>query len=142
LRILIYGLNYSPELTGIGKYTGEMAAWLAERGHEVRVVTAPPYYPAWRIREDYRGAWLSHERVPGPARGLRTPLYVPEKPTGIKRIAHLALVHAGQLPVMLREMFWQPELVFTVEPTFFCAPLAIFVGKERRRCLLAACAGL
>jgi colanic acid biosynthesis glycosyl transferase WcaI len=43
LRILIYGLNYSPELTGIGKYTGEMAAWLAERGHDVRVVAAPPY---------------------------------------------------------------------------------------------------
>ena len=57
LRILIYGLNYSPELTGIGKYTGEMAAWLAERGHDVRVVAAPPYYPAWRIRDDYRGAW-------------------------------------------------------------------------------------
>ena len=40
MRILIYGINFSPELTGIGKYTGEMAAWLAARGHQVRVVTA------------------------------------------------------------------------------------------------------
>jgi colanic acid biosynthesis glycosyl transferase WcaI len=129
LRILIYGLNYSPELTGIGKYTGEMAAWLAERGHEVRVVTAPPYYPAWRIREDYRGARYRTERVPGEPVVYRTPLYVPERPTGIKRIVHLVSFMLGSLPVMLREIFWQPEVVFTVEPTFFCAPLTLFVGK-------------
>ena len=49
MRILIVGINYTPELTGIGKYTGEMAEWLATQGHEVRVVTAPPYYPEWRI---------------------------------------------------------------------------------------------
>jgi len=36
-RILIHGINYSAELTGIGKYTGEMAEWLVSRGHEVRV---------------------------------------------------------------------------------------------------------
>lgn len=26
MKILIYGINFTPELTGIGKYTGEMAA--------------------------------------------------------------------------------------------------------------------
>jgi len=26
---LIYGVNFAPELTGIGKYSGEMAEWLA-----------------------------------------------------------------------------------------------------------------
>ena len=45
MKILLYGINFSPELTGIGKYTGEMAAWLSAVGHDVRVVTAPPYYP-------------------------------------------------------------------------------------------------
>ena len=53
MKILLYGINFSPELTGIGKYTGELAAWLAGRGHEVRVVTAPPYYPAWKVSEGY-----------------------------------------------------------------------------------------
>ena len=52
MRILIHGINFSPELTGIGKYSGEMAEWLAAQGHEVRVVTAPPYYPQWRV--DFR----------------------------------------------------------------------------------------
>jgi colanic acid biosynthesis glycosyl transferase WcaI len=130
LRILIYGLNYSPELTGIGKYTGEMAVWLAEHGHEVRVVTAPPYYPAWRIRDDYRGEWYRTEHVPGQPVVYRTPLYVPQRPTGIKRIVHLISFMLGSLPVMLREMFWQPHLVFTVEPTFFCAPLTLFVARS------------
>ncbi len=35
MRILIYGLNFSPELAGIGKYSVEMAQWLARRGHDV-----------------------------------------------------------------------------------------------------------
>jgi colanic acid biosynthesis glycosyl transferase WcaI len=129
LRILVYGLNYAPELTGIGKYTGEMAAWLAERGHDVRVVTAPPYYPAWRVRDDYRSTRYRTERVPGQPVVYRTPLYVPERPTGPKRIAHLFSFMLGSIPVMLREMFRRPQLVFTVEPTFFGAPLALFVAK-------------
>ena len=130
MRILIYGLNYAPELTGIGKYTGEMAAWLAERGHEVRVVTAPPYYPAWRIRDDYRNSMYRTERFPGQPLVFRTPLYVPAQPTGLKRIAHLLSFMLGSVPVMLRQTFWQPNVVFTVEPTFFCAPLTLLVGKS------------
>jgi colanic acid biosynthesis glycosyl transferase WcaI len=130
LRILIYGLNYAPELTGIGKYTGEMAAWLAEGGHDVHVVTAPPYYPAWRIRDDYRGDCYRTERGPGQPVVYRTPLYVPARPTGLKRIAHLISFMLGSLPVMVRQAFWQPQVVFTVEPTFFGAPLAIFVAKS------------
>jgi colanic acid biosynthesis glycosyl transferase WcaI len=129
VRILIYGLNYSPELTGIGKYTGEMSSWLARRGHEVRVVTAPPYYPAWSIREDYRGKLYRTERHPGEPLVYRTPLYVPAKPTGLKRMAHLFSFMLGSLPVMLRQCFWKPDVVFTVEPTFFGAPLALLVAR-------------
>ncbi len=128
MRILIYGLNYAPELTGIGKYTGEMASWLAARGHEVHVVTAPPYYPAWSIREDYRGQLYHTEKIPGEPIVYRTPLYVPAKPTGLKRMMHLFSFMLGSLPVMLREIFWKPEIVFTVEPTFFGAPLALLVA--------------
>jgi colanic acid biosynthesis glycosyl transferase WcaI len=129
VRILIYGINYSPELTGIGKYTGEMASWLAQRGHEVRVVTAPPYYPAWSIREDYRGKLYRTERAAGEPVVYRTPLYVPVKPTGLKRMAHLFSFMLGSLPIMLRQCFWKPDVVFTVEPTFFGAPLALLVAQ-------------
>ena len=76
LRLLIYGLNHAPEPTGIGKFTGEMAAWLAARGHEVRVVTAPPYYPAWRVGPGYSAWRWQREEIEG-ARVYRCPLYVP-----------------------------------------------------------------
>ena len=53
MKILVYGINYSPELTGIGKYTGEMVEWMVQQGHEVRVITAPPYYPEWQVGAKY-----------------------------------------------------------------------------------------
>ena len=28
MKLLLYGINFAPEMTGIGKYTGEMAQWL------------------------------------------------------------------------------------------------------------------
>ena len=52
MKILIFGINYSPELTGIGKYTGEMGSWLALQGHDVNVVTAVPYYPEWEVHKE------------------------------------------------------------------------------------------
>ncbi len=127
MRILIYGINYAPELTGIGKYTAEMSNWLAARGHEVHVVTAPPYYPAWRIGSGYRNTWRI-ERHPGQPTVYRCPLYVPERPTGIKRMAHLVSFMLGSLPTMLLQAFWKPDVVFTVEPTFFGAPLALLTA--------------
>jgi len=74
----------------IGKYSGEMMEWLAERGHEVRVVTAPPYYPAWKVREDYRWWEYRVETSPAGVRVFRCPLWVPERPNGIRRMLHWA----------------------------------------------------
>ena len=122
MRILVYGLNYRPELTGIGKYTGEMCAWLAARGHDVRVVTTPPYYPAWSISDGYTNGYSAEREAPG-LDVYRCPLYVPEKPSGIKRMLHLFSFALSSLPVLARSAFWQPEIVFTVEPTFFKSSL-------------------
>src|SRR6478736_1954302 len=100
LRLLIYGLNHAPEPTGIGKYTGEMAEWLAARGHEVRVVTAPPYYPAWKISEGYSSFRWKRGRIAG-VEVWRCPLWVPAKPSGLKRILHLASFALSSLPAAL-----------------------------------------
>jgi colanic acid biosynthesis glycosyl transferase WcaI len=48
---LIHSINYPPEVIGVRKYNGEIGEWFANGGHEVHVVTAPPYYPAWRVGE-------------------------------------------------------------------------------------------
>lgn len=87
MKILVYGINYSPELTGIGKYTGEMVEWLAAQGHEVRVITAPPYYPQWQVGENYSAR--RYKREEGAATVWRCPLYVPKQPSTLKRLLHL-----------------------------------------------------
>jgi colanic acid biosynthesis glycosyl transferase WcaI len=61
VRILIHGLNFAPELVGVGKYTGEMAEWLAARGHQVRAVTAPPFNPEWKVASGFSPWHYSRE---------------------------------------------------------------------------------
>lgn len=128
MRILIHGINFSPELTGIGKYTGEMAEWMAEHGHEVRVVTALPYYPQWRVGQGYHAWQFRHERIKQ-VDVYRCPLWVPAQPSGMKRVLHLASFALSSFPVMLWQIFWRPDVVLVIEPPLFCAPQAYLVAK-------------
>ena len=83
-KILLYSINFAPELTGIGKYTGELAAWLAARGHAVRVVTAPPYYPAWKIADGFTNRWGVEDLCGGNSLQVwRCPLWVPQSPAPV-----------------------------------------------------------
>ena len=127
MKILIYGVNYAPELTGIGKYSGEMAEWLVEQGHDVRVVTAPPYYPEWQVTKGYTNTYRK-EKVEG-VDVYRCPLYVPKQPSGLKRIIHLASFAISSLPIMLKQAFWKPDMVMVIEPPLFCAPTAWVVAR-------------
>jgi colanic acid biosynthesis glycosyl transferase WcaI len=85
VRLLIHGYNYAPELVGIGKYTGELGAWLASRGHRVTVLTAPPYYPQWRVEAEYQPQRWRREWRDG-VEVLRSPQYVPARVTGKGRL--------------------------------------------------------
>ena len=67
LKILLHGLNYSPEEIGIGKYSGEMIQELAARGCDCLVVTTPPYYPHWKIAKGFRGWWYQRLEPPSGA---------------------------------------------------------------------------
>lgn len=128
MKILLYGINFAPELTGIGKFTGEMAVWLVSRGHQVRVVTTPPYYPAWAIGVGYSGhAWRT-EQWQG-ATVYRCPLWMPRQPGGLKRLLYLASFTLSSLPVILRQVLWHPQVVWVVEPALFCAPTAYAVAR-------------
>lgn len=135
LQVLLYGLNYDPELTGIGKYSGEMARWLASRGHHVQVVTAPPYYPEWRIHKGFSGArYASDPSVSQPGLSvLRCPLWVPAKVTGKTRVMHLMSFALSSGPALLwMAIKRRPAVIMLVVPTLVCAPAAILVGKLLR----------
>ncbi|MHA1113218.1 MAG: WcaI family glycosyltransferase, partial [Alphaproteobacteria bacterium] len=127
MKILIYGINYAPEPTGIGKFSGDMGAWLAARGHAVRGIAAPPYYPAWKRAEGYSRFWR-RERLDGVG-VWRCPLYVPRRQTGRNRLVHLASFAASSFPVaMWQAVAWRPDLVLAVAPTLFSAPAATYTA--------------
>ncbi|HYA23177.1 MAG TPA: glycosyltransferase WbuB [Terriglobales bacterium] len=134
MRILIYGLNFKPELVGIGKYTGEMADWLAQHGHEVRVVTAPPFNPEGKVGKGY-SAWRYRTEKPSTPSGsgsltvFRCPLWISRKSSASTRILHLVSFALSSVPVMLVQIVWSPALVLVVEPTAFCVPTALFTAR-------------
>jgi len=121
MKILIHSANFAPEPVGIGKYSGELAEWLAAQGHEVRVVAAPPYYPAWQLDPAYRWPPYRRERWRG-VDVWRAPLWVPKKPGGLTRVLHLCTFALSSLPLMLRQVVWRPDVVLTVAPALVCAP--------------------
>ena len=127
MRILIYGINFSPELTGIGKYSGEMAAWLAHQGHKVRVITAPPYYPEWMIKDEYINFYsISRSKN---MTIIRCPLYVPSNPNAVKRILHLASFSISSFLPVVSCALWKPDIVIQVVPTLFCSLQTLIVCK-------------
>ncbi len=128
MKILVYGINYAPELTGIGKYTAEMAATLTAHGHEVRVVCAPPYYPQWEVAPGY-SKWRYGRELRDGVRLWRTPLWVPSRPRGARRILHLASFAATSLPVIMAQTLWRPDVVMCIAPSLLNAPAAWLVAR-------------
>jgi colanic acid biosynthesis glycosyl transferase WcaI len=127
-RILLYSLNFTPELTGIGKFNGEMVQWLTQQGYEVRVVSAPPYYPQWKVSQGYSAYKYMKEIVNG-ALVWRCPIWVPTQLTGLKRLFHLASFALSSIPVILLQMIWRPQFVMVVEPPLAVAPMMALLTK-------------
>lgn len=129
MKILIHGLNFWPELIGVGKYTGEMAAGLAEAGFTVRVVTAYPYYPAWRIDPAYSGWRYGRDRL-GAVEIWRCPLWVPRRPGAPARVLHLSSFAVSSAPVVIwQALGWRPDVIIGIEPTVFAAPASYAAAR-------------
>lgn len=129
MKLLLVSMNFAPEPTGIGKYSGEMAHALAARGFDVRVVCAPPYYPQWQVQPGHRsGVYDVRDEAPG-LRVIRCPLWVPASPSGIGRLLHMASFAASSLPVLLAQARWRPDVVLVVAPALFTAPGAWLAAR-------------
>jgi colanic acid biosynthesis glycosyl transferase WcaI len=130
LKLLLLSLNYSPELTGIGKYSGEMAESLAARGHTLAVVCAPPHYPAWSVQSGFTSWRYSVDRSQPGLTVVRCPVWVPRRPGGLARLLYQASFALSSLPVLLwLGLRWHPAVVWTVAPSTLGAPLAWLTAR-------------
>lgn len=130
MKLFLYSLNYSPELTGIGKYNGELAPVLSSCNVETSVITAPPYYPEWLIKDGFENGY-SHLTDENGVTIYRCPLYVPSKVTTIKRLLHLSSFAVSSAFRLFSLWRLKPDVLFLVQPTLFCAPFALLFCKLR-----------
>jgi colanic acid biosynthesis glycosyl transferase WcaI len=129
MRVLVVGINYAPDLIGVAKYTTELCEGLAARGHDLRVITAPPYYPDWRVPAPYRSRWYRNETL-GDVAITRVPIYVPERPSGGKRLLHHAsYLMSICLPLLSGMALWQPDIVLAVAPSLLSASAAVLAAR-------------
>jgi len=125
MKVLVYGLNFAPELIGIGKYTHEMCEWLSAQGHSVKVVCGYPFYPRWNVEVPYRNASYSEE-IRQDIQITRCPLYVPTNPTGLRRlVSHLSFALSSAPAVIFAALRFHPDVVFTIAPSQVIAPAAL-----------------
>lgn len=89
MRVLVWGINYAPEITGIAPHNVSICEFLQLAGHDVEMVTTFAYYPEWRKQPEDRGRIYRTDIVNGvPVH--RCWHFVPGKVTALKRIVHEA----------------------------------------------------
>src|SRR5690606_1187592 len=138
-RILLIGYNFSPEPTGIGKYSGEMMEWLANAGYDCTVLTTYPYYPYWKIQEPYykNRFWYLKETKKYNSGGkltvYRCPMYVPQYPSGLRRIlldmSFMVTAFFRLVTLMFPKKY---DMVITVVPSFLFGLLGYFYKVFRK----------
>lgn len=128
-RVLIYGINYAPEIAGVGRYSGEIGAHFAAEGHQVTVVTAPPHYPGWAAKPGYSNTRWAREQLDG-AEVHRCPLYLNTDMRGFRRLlAPLSFALSSAAVAITQTLRRRPEVIMAVEPTLFVAPVALMAAK-------------
>jgi putative colanic acid biosynthesis glycosyltransferase WcaI len=128
-RVLIYGMNYFPEFAGAGRYTGEIAEFLASRGSEVVVVTTPPHYPGWRVQNSFSNRGFRSE-IRNRVRVIRCPLFLHRRMGGFWRLLASLSFAVTSAPVLLWQLLrFRPDVALSVVPTLSGAPF-VLVGAR------------
>ncbi|MDX3927120.1 MAG: WcaI family glycosyltransferase [Shinella sp.] len=127
-KVIVYGMNYAPEKTGVGRYTAEISEYLADQGADVTVVTTPPHYPSWQVEEGWKNGYSI--RVENGVRVHRAPLFVRRRIHGIRRLLAPLSFALTSAPLF----FWhalrrRPEVIICIEPTLLVAPAAHLAAR-------------
>ncbi|QQN72995.1 WcaI family glycosyltransferase [Croceicoccus sp. YJ47] len=126
MKLLLLGINYSPEPVGIGPYSAGFAESMAARGHDVSVIAAQPYYPQWKAHSGHHG-WQSEKQ--GGVRITRCPHYIPENPSGAKRLLHHSSFALSAIAPAISQAAKRPDIVLAVAPALLSVPVAWLAAK-------------
>ncbi len=121
-RVLILTLYYAPEHSGSAPYTTALAEHLAALGANVTVLTAPPHYPGWQLPAGTPKSWRRETR--NGVRVWRLPVYVPARPTLLRRAFYECSYVATALPLLLPWLLRRPAVVIGCSPGLFAGALA------------------
>src|SRR6187455_3141051 len=89
MRVIVWGINYAPEFTGIAPHSVALCEFLHVRGHDAQMVSTFSYYPTWRKLPDDEGTLYRTDIINGvPVH--RCWHFVPKRVSAVKRILHEA----------------------------------------------------
>lgn len=126
MRIFVLAINYWPEQTGIGALLTRRCEYLAAAGHDVTVCTGMPYYPEWRIQQEYAGKKFLREEHNG-VKILRSWIWVPKDVTSKKRIFFESSFLATSLLQALKASC--PDLLLVVSPPLGLGLSAVMLSR-------------
>lgn len=130
MRVIVWGINYAPELTGIAPYNIALCEFLQRRGDEVEMITTFPYYPAWRKSDEDCGKLYRTDIVNG-VKVRRCWHFVPARVNAWKRVVHegtfvlTSTIRALSLPAA--------DIYIAVSPPLLLGAAAWFVTRLKRR---------
>lgn len=127
-NITFIGVNYYPEDSAIGLYSSQWTKHLKDNGHNVSVITAFPYYPQWKIRENYKNKPRFFKEKINDITVFRYKLYVPKTPSYFKRIIHLIDFTIGAFINLFK--IKKSDLIICVIP-FTSSALLGYILKKR-----------
>ena len=129
MRITVWGINYTPEVTGIAPFNRGLCDNLHAAGHRVRMVTTFSYYPKWRKTDEDSG-WLYRTDVLAGVPVHRCWHYVPRRVTALKRIFHeLTFAITSTVRMLVLE---RADVYVVVSPPLLLGPCAWLVTRVRR----------
>lgn len=130
MKIIVWGINYAPEQTGIAPYNTGLCEHLTAAGHDVRMLTTFAYYPEWRKAPNDRGRIYRTDVVEG-VRVHRCWHFVPSRPNAWKR-----MIHEGTFVLMswLRLLVLpKPDVIVVVSPPLLLGVAAWLACFLKRR---------
>ena len=129
MRILVWGINYAPEVTGIAPCNAALCEHLRAAGHDAHMLTTFAYYPGWRKAPTDSGRLYRDDTVGGvPVH--RCWHYVPARVSAWKRIVHEGtFVLASFLRALSLGRF---DAMVVVSPPLLLGAAAWVLGKIKR----------